>query len=116
MRQFISRECHFCCDAVACVVDSVPVGVDVESLDAFDEQLVAAVMNDEEQRQIRHSADPRIAFARLWTMKESLLKMSGEGLADDMRTVLCDPQCLGRCMFQTTVYPRFVCTVCTRRD
>ena len=116
MRQFISRECHFCRDAVACVVDSVPVGVDVESIDAFDEQLVAAVMNDEEQRQIRRSANPRIAFARLWTMKESLLKMSGEGLADDMRTVLCDPQCLGICTFQTTVYPRFVCTVCTRRD
>ena len=108
---FSLSHCH---EAVACVVSSSPVGIDVESLSHYDAELVEKVMNDEEQSQIHSSSDPQLAFIRLWTMKESLLKMTGEGIATEMRNVLSSSQAVldGSVHFQTTVYPRFVCTVC----
>ena len=106
-----------CREAVACVVGSSPVGIDVESLDSYDEELVSVVMNKEEQLQIASSHDPRIAFLRLWTMKESLLKMTGEGISSDMSNVLNHSSAVrnGKCHFHTTVYPQFICTVCEQQ-
>lgn len=107
---FNLSHCH---EAVACVVDRRPVGIDVESLDQYDAELVGATMSDAEQRQIASSPNPAQAFMRLWTMKESLLKLTGEGISDDLRHLL---ECPGHhppaYEFDTRVYPRFVCTVC----
>lgn len=100
-----------CREAAACVVDRVPVGVDVESLDSYSPALVAHTMNDDEQRLIHSAPDPRLAFMRLWTMKESLLKMTGEGIRNDMRNVL-EGSSLEGVSFHTVVFPRYVCTVC----
>lgn len=100
-----------CREAAVCVVDTVPVGIDVESLDSYDPELLSCTMNDDEQRLIATDADPRLAFIRLWTMKESLLKMTGEGMTDDVSNVLTDSR-LKTARFHTTVYPRFVCTIC----
>lgn len=100
-----------CREAAACVVDTVPVGIDVESLDSYDPDLLPQTMSDDEQRLIAADADPRLAFIRFWTMKESLLKMTGEGMTDDIRNVLTGSR-LKTARFQTTVYPQFVCTIC----
>jgi 4'-phosphopantetheinyl transferase len=112
---FNMSHCH---EAAACVVGSAPVGIDVESLDHYDEELMKMVMNAEEQQQISASPDPRIAFIRLWTMKESLLKMTGEGLSSDLRNVLKNSPDIKNdaCYFHTTVYPQFVCTVCYSKN
>ena len=104
---FSLSHCH---EAAACAVDSSPVGVDVESIGHYDEEIAGKVMNREEQRLIASSSDPQLTFTRLWTMKESLLKMTGEGLTDDMRNILDIPDKPFR--FQTTVFSQFVCTVC----
>lgn len=103
-----------CQEAAACVVDDVPVGVDVESLSHYDKEIAEQVMNAEEQKHITDSAAPCLEFIRLWTMKESLLKMTGDGLAADMRDILKEYNGLhkGDYTFQTTVYNGFVCTVC----
>jgi 4'-phosphopantetheinyl transferase len=73
-------------------------------------------MSESEQRQIASSPNPAQAFMRLWTMKESLLKLTGEGISDDLRHLL---ECPGHhppaYEFDTRVYPRFVCTVCAER-
>lgn len=100
-----------CREAAACVVDTVPVGIDVESLDSYDPDLLLQTMSDDEQRLITTAPDPRLAFIRLWTMKESLLKMTGEGMTDDIRNVMTDSRLINA-RFHTTVYPRFVCTIC----
>lgn len=103
-----------CREAAACVVSSAPVGIDVESLSSYDAELVERVMNTEEQQLISRSPNPRLAFIRLWTMKESLLKLTGEGLGTDLRSVL-DHYCglpAGQCRFYSTVHPEYVCTTC----
>jgi len=107
---FNLSHCH---EAAACVVDTIPVGIDVESLSSYDADIVTTVMNDDEQRKIANSPDPRLTFIQLWTMKESLLKMTGEGMTDDIRHIL-DKATPNRHPFRflTTVYPKFVCTVC----
>ena len=110
---FSLSHCH---EAAACAVDTVPLGIDVESLSSYDPDIVTAVMSDEEQHQITHSIDPRLTFLRLWTMKESLLKMTGEGITTDMRHILDCPAIQDHSIrFHTTVYPQFVCTVCWGR-
>lgn len=113
---FNFSHCH---DAAACVVSDSPVGIDVECLDSYDVSLLESTMSDEEQRQILQSADPRLTFIRLWTVKESLLKMTGQGIVTDLRTVLSDhhPSLITqRPTFHTTHYPTFVCTVCCQSD
>jgi len=69
-------------------------------------------MSDDEQREITRSATPRLTFIHLWTMKESYLKMTGEGMVEDMRHVLTNCPTDG-VHFHTTIYPEFVCTVCS---
>ena len=113
------QEIHFnlshCNEAAACVVSHFPVGIDVESLNHYDEEIVRKVMNGDEQCQIDGSPDPNLTFIRLWTMKESLMKMTGYGLAGDLRNVLNEYHGLRKedYTFQTTIYNGFVCTVCT---
>ena len=85
-------EIHFnlshCNEAAACMVSSRPVGIDVESIRPFDSELAAVTMNTEELRIIKSSPDPSIAFTRYWTMKESLLKLTGEGITDNLHGIL----------------------------
>ena len=77
-----------CREAVLCVVSDRPVGADVESIREYKESLARYTMNDEELERIQKALRPDVEFIRLWTMKEALLKLSGHGITDDMKTVL----------------------------
>ena len=77
-----------CREAVACVLSDRPVGIDIESIREYKEPLARYTMNDAELQQILTAERPDVAFIRLWTMKEAVLKRSGEGLRNDMKTVL----------------------------
>lgn len=79
------------CDCAAvCVVDSQPVGVDVECINRYDPLLVERTMNEKEQKEIRTSSSSAEAFITLWTMKEALLKLTGEGISADLHHTLAD--------------------------
>ena len=105
-----------CKEAVICVISNEPVDVDVECIREFKDRLVNYTMNDEEKTEITKSDKPEATFIRLWTMKESLLKMTGEGITTDMRHILDRPAIQDHSIrFHTTVYPQFVCTVCWGR-
>ena len=81
-----------CREAVACVVSDHPVGIDVESVRRpLRESLVRYAMSEEEQHTIFSAEDPELEFTRLWTMKEARLKLTGEGLAHRLKTVLEEP-------------------------
>lgn len=77
-----------CKTAVACAVGKGAVGVDVECLGRYSESLAAYTMSDEELKAIHEADDPDTTFTLLWTKKEALLKLTGEGITDDLKTVL----------------------------
>ena len=77
-----------CREAAICVVADRPVGVDVESIHRYSESLARYTMNDDEMEQILHADNPALAFTRLWTRKEAVVKHSGHGISNDMKHVL----------------------------
>ena len=77
-----------CKEAVACAVSRRPIGIDVESIHRFSESLVRYTMNDSEVEEILKAERPDVAFIRRWTMKEARLKLTGEGISRDLKTVL----------------------------
>ena len=54
--------------------------------------MVERTMNAREQRQILEEEDSTAEFIKLWTYKESCIKLSGEGFHQDMKT-LKEPAC-----------------------
>ena len=93
---------------MACAVADEPIGIDIESVHRYNEQLARYTMNDSEMEEILSSERPDIAFTRLWTRKEAVLKLTGEGLRTNMKDVLS-----GREDITTTVSPdeRYVYSV-----
>ncbi len=86
-------EIHFnlshCKKGVICVVDDAPVGCDIESIATkVDPQLCNYCMSEQETEQIMTAKEPTIEFARLWTMKEAVVKLTGEGLITPLREIL----------------------------
>ena len=100
-----------CREAVACVVSRRPVGIDVESVGRYKESVARYTMNDEELAMIEAAERPEVAFIRLWTMKEARLKLTGEGITDDLKQALADSD---RWHFSTVecLDRGFVYTVC----
>ena len=78
------------------------------------ESLVRYTMNEAEVQQILQAERPDVAFIRLWTMKEARLKLTGEGIINDMKHAL-DDAALFR--FETTIDPElhYIYTVCEQR-
>jgi len=107
-------EIHFslshCHQAVACVLSDQPVGIDVETFDHYSQEVASRVMNDNEMRQILNSPHPTIAFARLWTMKESLFKLTGDDHGGDIAHMLDDT---AQYHFSTLITPHYALTHCT---
>ena len=99
-----------CKEAAICVVSDQPVGVDVESVRSFNESLVRYTMNETEVKEIESAEDQAVAFIRLWTMKESALKLIGTGISNELKQVLQQKNL----QFQTFVdtQRRFVYSIC----
>ncbi|MBQ9230028.1 MAG: 4'-phosphopantetheinyl transferase superfamily protein [Prevotella sp.] len=98
-------EIHFnlshCREAVICAISDRPVGVDIESIREYKESLARYTMNDDELTRIAHSTHPAQTFTCLWTMKEAMLKLTGEGIqgrslrhlltgAEQIKTTVCE--------------------------
>lgn len=108
-----------CQEAVACVVSTHPVGIDIEMVDSYDEALLPTTMNEKEQQMILESSHPESTFIRFWTMKESLLKLTGEGITDNLPSVLSKLEATGESQnisFQTTFHNRYIYTVASKEQ
>ena len=84
-------EIHFslshCKVAVACAVSDHPVGIDIEHIRPYHPDLGAYVLNEEDLRQVERSERPDVEFIKRWTQKESYLKLTGEGIRNDLKTL-----------------------------
>lgn len=99
-----------CEKAVACVVADRPVGIDVEETNRYKDSIARYAMNDKEYDEINNSANPDETFTKLWTMKEALLKYTGEGLRRDIKTVL-NLSPASDVEFHTEIHKEFIVTV-----
>ena len=104
---FSLSHCH---EAVAVALSDHPVGIDIETVDHYSPEVARHVMSDDEMRQIEASAQPQVAFTRLWTMKESLYKLTGDDHCGDIAQMLDNAT---RYSFATTVHSSYLCTVCS---
>lgn len=76
-----------CKTAVAVAVDSVPVGVDIETIRPFKKHLAKYVLSQSELALVESSERPDIEFIKLWTRKEAWLKLTGEGIRSNLQNV-----------------------------
>ncbi len=73
-----------------CALSNQPVGADVETLRKITPSLIRFTMNDIEQTLINTSSNPTMQFLFYWTRKEALLKLTGDGIRNDIKDVLTD--------------------------
>ena len=66
---------------VAVVADESPVGIDIQDILSVREGVVERCFSESEKELISKSTSPEKEFTRLWTLKESAVKFSGETVA-----------------------------------
>lgn len=77
-----------CKNAIVCVLSDSDIGVDVERVGRFKDALARHVLSDEEYSEVVSAPAPDEAFTKYWTMKEAVLKLTGDGLTDDVKGIL----------------------------
>lgn len=89
------------CDGLAvCVLAQAPVGVDCESIRHTSKAVMKRCYSESEAQYVVASPDSNNVFSRLWTLKESYVKMTGEGIAGDLKTKCFDIS-NGRVLFES---------------
>ncbi len=73
---------HCRCGCVAVVAD-YPVGVDIQDIRPFSWKVAGKVCCKKELELLEKSPDRSREFTRMWAMKESYTKMTGQGLGYD---------------------------------
>ena len=71
--------------SMVCAVGNIPIGIDAERIRPYPKSVLRK-MTDRERLYIQKSDRQDEAFMRVWTMKEAMIKLTGEGLAAFERT------------------------------
>jgi len=110
---------------VVCAVSHEPVGCDVEEIRKAPERVAERYFSCGEQEYLSQFAEEEYdrAFFRLWTMKESYVKMTGEGMGvpmeqyevvvDDCARVIRDGG-VQECYVSEVEIPGYIISICAK--
>lgn len=76
-----------CREACAVAFADRPVGIDVQEIRSFSQVTAEWVCSESELTALAGSDNPDRFFIRMWTMKESYVKMTGIGISVDLKLV-----------------------------
>lgn len=76
-----------CIGACACMFGNTPVGIDIQDCRNFRLNQALRTCSEEEVQTITSSPEPQLEFCRIWSIKESVSKLTGEGIFRDIRSV-----------------------------
>lgn len=72
---------------VVCAVAQTELGVDIEAVRPIKNRMPERVLTELERDWLARREDKEDSFIRLWTLKESYVKATGEGLSKDFREI-----------------------------
>lgn len=84
-KPFITGNCEFfnlshSADLTLCVCGNEKVGCDIQEIKPYNSKVAKRFFTEKEYNILEKSDDSALAFTRIWTLKESVLKFSGEGI------------------------------------
>ena len=100
-------------ELIVCAVGREKVGIDVEKVREFKENLIFKVCNREERERILNSVDTNAEFCKVWTKKEAYLKYLGEGIKSFNLKNIVYPDNL---IMRTCEYGNFIMIVCSGKN
>ena len=74
----------------ACAVSDNEVGVDIQQIVPVSDAVAKRVLTDEEYSRFKAAAEKDEYFCEIWTVKESFLKKTGQGIASEIRNIAAD--------------------------
>ena len=79
------------CDGlVVCAVSENEIGIDAEVIRTVADRVMKRCYSDSEIDYVNSCIDKDVEFTKLWTLKESYVKLTGEGIASDLKAVSFD--------------------------
>lgn len=82
-----------CKTAVAVGLSRLPLGIDIEDIARYKDNIVSHVSDESEVGLIQESEHPEMAFIKIWTQKEAVFKYRGTGITDDIKNILNNIDC-----------------------
>ena len=76
-----------CNNGCICAIADSPIGLDIQDIRPFSWSVANHCCLEKEKQLLRECSDPATEFTKIWTMKESYLKMKGTGITVDLCTV-----------------------------
>lgn len=68
-------------DYAMCAISDSPIGCDIQKISDTRPQVARRFFTQAEQLYLQGSEDPQVEFTRIWTRKESYVKMKGLGIS-----------------------------------
>lgn len=72
---------------VCALAKGLRLGVDVENVRAVRDAVTRKVLSEAELMEFQSSKEPEKVFFRAWTYKESVVKLSGNGIREDLKKI-----------------------------
>jgi len=73
-----------CKTAAACALSESEIGVDIQDIRPVTDRLLRRVLTENEYIKCKNSASPKEYFCRAWTIKESIIKKTGQGIGETL--------------------------------